>query len=89
MTMRPTRDNDRPAAGSTLDVERLGIDISDNSAAKVRVARQSSGVIGGKPGVDIQAVAGEVVVVLGDVDGSVAGAIPHQDREKTTRDKLC
>ena len=75
--------NHRPT-GTALDVERLRVNIAGNRAIKVEVARQASGSGRRKGRVDVQPVAGKIVVLLDHVDLRVDSRnhTPHDAGEK-------
>ena len=75
--------NHRPT-GTALDVERLRVNIAGNRAIKVEVTRQASGSGRRKGRVDVQPVAGKIVVLLDHIDLRVDSRnhTPHDADEK-------
>ena len=75
--------NHRPT-GTALDVERLRVNIAGNRAIKVEVPRQASGSGRRKGRVNVQPIAGKIVVLLGHVDLRVDSRnhTPHDAGEK-------
>jgi hypothetical protein len=51
-----------------LDVKWLGVNVADDRAAKVQIARKVRRVARRERGIDIEVVSGRIVVFLGDVD---------------------
>src|SRR5438067_12548004 len=60
--------NDHWTVRSALNVKRLGVNVAHNCAVKVQVTQEVSGGRGRKGRVDVNAVAGRIVVLLRDVD---------------------
>src|SRR5207253_3618595 len=66
--VRFSRDNDhRPAAGTVLDIKRLRIDVADNRAVKVQVAREIGRGALCESRVNVKTVSRRVIVKLGHV----------------------
>src|SRR4029077_18149612 len=60
--------NDHWTVRSALNVKRLGVNVAYNCAVKVQVTQEVSGGRGRKGRIDVNAVAGRIVVLLRDVD---------------------
>jgi len=75
--------NHRPT-GTALDIERLRVNVAGNRAIKVEIARQASGSDRRKGRVDVQPVAGKIIVLLDHIDLSVdsRNRTPHDAGEK-------
>ena len=61
------RNNHRPIRAA-LDVKRLGVNVAGDRAIEVEIARQIRGGRRRKCRIDVNAVAGRIVVLLRDVD---------------------
>ena len=60
--------NDHRPVRTALDVKRLRVNVARDRAIEVQVARQIGRVARRKCGIDVNAVAGRIVVLLRDVD---------------------
>ena len=75
--------NDHRTIGTALDVKRLGVHVAGNRAVKAQITRQVRGRRGRKRRVDVNTVAGSVVVLLRDIDLNLAfGAAQPDDTEE-------
>src|SRR5213075_1254491 len=60
--------NHHRAVGAAFDVKGLGVDVAGDRAIKVQVACEVSGGRWRERCIDVKAVAGNIVMLLGDVD---------------------
>ena len=77
------RNDHRPAAWTALDVKRLRINVADNCAVKVQVARQIRGSGWREGRIDVKAVTRIMVVKLGNVDLCVCGGESRSEQQGT------
>ncbi len=80
-----------PAIWTAFEIERLRVDVPGDGAVKIRVAVQVGGGGRSKVKIDVKAITGRVIVVLGDIDSRAnrERAEPDVCEERRDTDPQC